>query len=287
MQKILIFLKTLFLSGSDNQSFIGATWVVILLKATPKKFKRFVALSVLSWSPHYFYRDANEEYDQLPFKDFIEEEAKRNKESREKIVNQILAPYLSSDLTVLDYGCGPGFLANAVSPHVEQLFAVDVSKGVLECARTLNGQENTTYLHISQLDRIKPGSIDLVYSFAVIQHVTDEIFRGILDVCSKVLKENGKIVFHVVLDHQEWQKEEEWLADNSLEGKLKRKYALNCFARDEESILQMLKDYGFSSISLQPVESICSEDFDDICKQHLVTALKTTQSKEASLLVSR
>lgn len=276
MQNILFLIRTLLSRGTENQSFIGATWVVTLLKASPKRYKRRLALSLLSWSPHYFYRHIDNEYHKLPFVDFLEREAKRNKESREKIVRLILAPYLRPHQTVLDYGCGPGFLAKAVSPHVTRIFAVDVSKGVLECARILNRQENIKYLHTSQLSQIEDESVDLVYSFAVIQHVTDKVFHDVLHTSNRVLKENGRIVFHVVVDQQGWRHENDWVSDKSIKGKVKLKYGLNCFGRDSESIVQMLEDHGFSSVSLQSVKSVCSEDFDDICKQHLVTAVSNT-----------
>lgn len=274
MQNILSIIKTLSSRGKENQSFIGATWVVTLLKVAPKRFKRRLALLLLSWSPHCFYRHINDEYHRLPFKDFLEREFKRNKESRERIMNFILAPYLNPHQTVLDYGCGPGFLANAVSPLVARVFAVDVSRGVLECARILNGHKNTTYLHTTQIEHIEDGSIDLIYSFAVIQHVTDQVFDRILDTSYKALKDRGRIVFHVVVDQQGWRDQSDWVSDKSTKGRLKLKYGLNCFNRNSESIVRMLEEHGFSSVCLQPIESLCSEDFDDICKQHLVTAVK-------------
>jgi len=279
MENALFVLKTLLSRGQENQSFIGAAWVATLLKVSPRKFKRRLALTLLSWSPHYFYRHINEEYFTLPFKDFLESEFNRNKESRKKIMNQILSPYLNSHQTVLDYGCGPGFLTNAVSPQVARVFAVDVSRGVLECARILNGQENTTYLHTKQLDDLNDSSIDLIYSFAVIQHVTDREFERILNTSYKALKDNGRIVFHVSVDEQGWRRESDWVSDKSIKGRIKFKCGLNCFTRNGKGIVQMLKDHGFTSICLQPIVSLCSEVFDDICKQHLVTALKNPSSE--------
>lgn len=283
MKNILFIIKTLLSRGKENQSFIGATWVATLLKVAPRRFKRRLALLLLSWSPHYFYRHINDEYYRLPFKDFLEREFNRNKESRERIMNLILAPYLNPHQTVLDYGCGPGFLANAVSLLVARVFAVDVSRGVLECARILNGQKNTTYFHTTQLEHIKDRSIDLIYSFAVIQHVTDQVFDRILDTSYKALKDNGRIVFHVVVDQQGWRDESDWVSDKSIKGRLKLKCGLTCFNRNSESIVRMLGEHGFSSVCLQPIESLCSEDFDDICKQHLVTAVKSARSNDTQI----
>ena len=283
MKNILFLFKTWLFRGKENQSFIGATWVATLLKVAPKRLKRRLALLVLSWSPHYFFRDIDDEYYRLPFKDFLEREFKRNKESREKITSLILAPYLNTHQTVLDFGCGPGFLANAVSPRVARVFAVDVSRGVLECARILNGRDNTTYLHTTQLEHIKDGSIDLIYSFAVIQHVTDQVFDEILDTSYKALKDTGNIVFHVVVDQQGWRNESDWVSNKSIKGKLKLKCGLNCFNRNSETIVQMVENHDFSSVNLVPIESICSEDFDDICKQHLVTAVKSVRPNDTPI----
>ena len=280
MKKALFLIKTLLSRGKENQSFIGATWVVALIKVAPKRFKRRLVLLLLSWSPHYFFRHSNDEYNRLPLKDFLEREFKRNKESREKIMDLILAKYLNPHQTVLDYGCGPGFLANAVSSLVAKVLAVDVSRGVLECARILNDQKNITYLHTTQLERIELGSIDLIYSIAVVQHVTDQVFYRILDTSYKALKDNGRIAFHVAVDQQGWRDESDWVSDKSIKGRLKLKCGLNCFNRNGESIVRMLGEQGFSSVCLQPIESLGFEDFDDICKQHLVTAVKSARPND-------
>jgi ubiquinone/menaquinone biosynthesis C-methylase UbiE len=107
-------------------------------------------------------------------------------------------------------------LASAVSPHVKTVYAVDVSRGVLECARILNSQKNTTYLHTDELGKIRDGSLDLVYSFAVIQHVTDQIFDRILEKAYRLLKENGRLVFHIIVEQQSLQNESDWTNDQSI-----------------------------------------------------------------------
>jgi len=277
LTNVLFVIRTLLSRGKGNQAFIGANWVVALLKVVPKRFKRHLALSLLSWSPHYFYRHVNDEYHGLPRNEFLEREFTRTKESRQKIVNLILARYLKTDQIVLDYGCGPGFLANAVSALVAKVLAVDVSIGALECARILNGQENITYLHAAQLEHVEDASIDLVYSFAVVQHVTDQVLGNILDTSYRALNNNGRIVLHVVIDQHEWRSEADWASDKTIKGRIKLKYGLNCFGRSGDAIVRMLVSHGFSSVYLQPISSLCSDDFDDICKQHLVTACKSAR----------
>lgn len=272
MQNILFLIRTFFTRGKESQTFIGASWVVWLLRLCPKPWRRGLALRVLAWSPHYFYHDIEDDYKQLSHRAFLEREFERNRDSRLKLRDQILSPILKPEYTVLDYGCGPGFLAAAVADQVSQVVAVDVSHGVIECAATINQRDNLRYITSSHFDQISNASIDLSYSFAVIQHVTDEVFEQILKNVRRVLKPQGQLAFHVVLQEQGWKAQSEWEADESVRGKIKLEYGLNCFSRSEEQFISMLERFGFSDIDIRPVADLCSGNFDDICQQHFLTA---------------
>lgn len=192
MRKYLNIIVNILTLGSEGQSFLGAKWVERLLKLAPEKYKRQLALTALSWSPHYFSRENNPEYLHLSHSEFTEREFERNKSAREKLCSYVLSSHLNRTQVVLDYGCGPGFLANSVSSHVRTVYGIDLSRGVLECARILNSSSNITFLQTTQLSEIENSSIDLVYSFAVIQHVTDSIFRTILTAMLSKLKKGGQ-----------------------------------------------------------------------------------------------
>ncbi len=129
--------------GKENQSFLGARWVELLLKLAPRRYKRQLSLTALSWSPHYFFREIEPEYRRLSHRDFTEKEFERNRSSREKLCNYVLLPYLSSELKVVDFGCGPGFLSKSVSQHVGVVYGIDLSRGVLE-RRPLRSAVNTS-----------------------------------------------------------------------------------------------------------------------------------------------
>ncbi|MEP6672096.1 MAG: class I SAM-dependent methyltransferase [Chthoniobacter sp.] len=268
-----VFVNTLTL-GKEGQSFLGAGWVEGLLRLAPASYRRQMALTVLSWSPHYFYRGMNPEYSRLSHAEFTAREFERNKSTREKLCAAVLRPSLGSDQVVLDYGCGPGFLARSVSPHVRQVYAVDLSAGVIECARILNGAPNITFLPTAQLDEIPDAAVDLVYSFAVIQHVTDAVFREILATMLRKLKPGGQLLIHIVLDDAHWRREEDWKGDRSVTGRLRLKYALNCFRRTAADVTGMLESAGCREIVIRPMQEWCPEPFDDVCTQHLVSALK-------------
>jgi len=269
------FATTIMTMGSDPQSFISAKWIVSALKYCPSPLKRGLALRILSLSPHYFYRHMNPEYEQMPSKQFIEAELERNVKARRSIRDFILKPYLNSDYVVLDYGCGPGFLAYSVAEYVRQIFAVDISKGVLECAKIVHSAPNIDYIYAGDLStNVAARSLDLIYSFAVIQHVTDEVYDHILENCERLIKDDGKIVFHVELDGDNWKSEQAWKDDTSVIGKMRLQYGLNCFARKMSYFSEVAAKHGLKIMSSQPALSITKIRFDDICDGHILVMMK-------------
>lgn len=274
MRKYLNIIMNVLTLGNEGQSFLGAKWIETVLKLAPEKYKRQLALTALSWSPHYFYCGINAEYEHLSHADFTEREFERNKSTREKLCSSVLLPHLNNAQVVLDYGCGPGFLANSVAKNVHTVYAIDLSRGALECGRILNGSSNISFLHVTQLSEIEDCSMDIVYSFAVIQHVTDAIFKEILVTMRNKLKQGGKLIIHIVLEGDNWKMERDWKQDTSLRGRLKLKYGLNCFKRNEDDVRGMLESVGYTSITIQPMQELCPENFDDVCTQHLIYAVK-------------
>ncbi|HEY7312042.1 MAG TPA: class I SAM-dependent methyltransferase [Gemmataceae bacterium] len=95
----------------------------------------------------------------------LQKEYERNLLSRRELCDKLLRRYLRPDMTVLDFGCGPGFLAKAVSDHVQHVLAVDVSRDVLACAGALNGADNIRYLvnAANDLAAVADASVDLVH----------------------------------------------------------------------------------------------------------------------------
>lgn len=276
MKKLINLLKALLTNGSDNQAFIGARWLVWLLWLTPRSMKRSVALRIVAISPHYFYRSYNPAYKGMPTSKFLDMEFERNRSSREIIINQVLVPYLKPDDQVLDIGCGPGFLAKQVSKHVKKIYACDISRGVLACANVINGADNIQYIYSGDegFSQIADGSLDLSYSFAVIQHVREAIIKSLFQVASKKLKKGGRCVFQVQLDDGKWQPESAQVQDKSVTGQLKLKYALNFFSRSEDFFRQLAADTGFSLVAVRPVSELLEKPIDDVYHQHLIILSK-------------
>lgn len=276
MKRMLDLIKVLFTNGRDNQAFIGARWLVILLRITPRLFKRNMALRILAISPHYFYRTSRPEYEDMPTNQFLEAEFERNRSSREWICNQLLLPNLKPDYRVLDIGCGPGFLAKAVSRNVKLIYACDISRGVLACADIINGASNIRFIYSGEsgFAQIADSSLDLAYSFAVIQHVRESVIKSLFLVAGKKIRPGGRCIFQVQLDDGKWKTENTQTEDQSVVNRLKLKYGLNFFPRSEDFFRELAAEAGFSVMAIRPVSELLDQPFDDIYHQHLVILSK-------------
>ena len=262
--------------GREPQAFLGARWVEWILERASGPNKRKWALRLLALSPHYFIDSDAPENRNLPRAEYLEKAFRTYFDSRAKIYDQILKDRLRADDTVLDYGCGPGFLAKAVAPNVREIYACDISAGALSCARVLNSAPNLKYVLAegSGLEAIPDGSLDAVFSFAMVQHVSDEIYRSVMQVCSRKLKPHGRLILHIQLMGNGWRTEAEWKEDTSIKGRLRFKYGLHCFARPESVHREIVEGAGFSEVGIESVADLVDDDFDDICSQHLLTAVR-------------
>ena len=75
---------------------------------------------------------------------------------------------------VLDYGCGLGRLVVPLAHRSSEVIGVDVSPEMLEQARANCTRLHATsarLLHVSELNTVAPGTMDLVHSFIVFQHI--------------------------------------------------------------------------------------------------------------------
>ena len=95
---------------------------------------------------------------------------------------------------VLDYGCGNGRVSRHVVNMCKELYCVDASSIILEECKKYT--KNAIFLNIDHPKDIKKQSyFDLIYSIAVIYHMTDIETYNFLYECKNLLKPNGKILF--------------------------------------------------------------------------------------------
>jgi ubiquinone/menaquinone biosynthesis C-methylase UbiE len=109
-------------------------------------------------------------------------------------------PLVRRDSVVLDLGAGIGRIARAVAPHCRRIVLVDVSAAMLRRARgALRGVPNAEFVKTGgrSLSAINTMSIDLVYSFLVLQHIEREDVICYVDEVRRVLKPGGVFRFQV------------------------------------------------------------------------------------------
>lgn len=120
---------------------------------------------------------------------------------------KILGPYVKSGMTVLDYGCGPGFFSLDMAEMVGgsgKVIAADLQAGMLDIVRKkIRGTilENRIALHKCREDAIGVAEkLDFVLAFYMLHELPDQgaFFREIVS----ILKPEGKILaveppFHV------------------------------------------------------------------------------------------
>lgn len=276
MRKLLSIAKWSVTLGRDPQNFLGAGWITSFLDRVPQASKRKWALRLLALSPHYFIDGDNPEFRGMKNDEYLERSFRIIANTRDEIYERVLRAYLAPEHSVIDYGCGPGFVAKAVFPYVRSIKALDISSGAIACAKVVNGADNIEYILADQagIATIPDDSIDAVYSYAVVQHLTDEIFDQVLSVCSKKLKPAGTLVLHVQLPDSVWRTESAWREDESLQGKVKFKYGLHCFGRTEEQYRKFLHRHGFENLEFHEIEMLFERKSEELSSQRLLIATK-------------
>jgi 2-polyprenyl-3-methyl-5-hydroxy-6-metoxy-1,4-benzoquinol methylase len=276
MKTLLKLLKWTLSRGTDPQNFLGAAWIPLFLSAVPGRSKRRWALRILSMSPHYFIKPDLPKFRRMGFDEYLESSAGDIAASREELYRNVFRNALSDASTVLDFGCGPGFLAAAADRDGKKVHAVDISRGALACARILNGSERIVYALADDagLDGISDGGVDAVVSLAVVQHLTEDSLDRYLSVCARKLRDGGVLALHIQSGNDVWRSEQDWRDDRTLGGRVKFNLGLHCFGRSVESYLEKLASVGFSDARAVKLVDLGLSDPDNRDTEHLVTAVR-------------
>jgi len=109
---------------------------------------------------------------------------------------KILGPWVRPGMTVVDFGCGPGFFARPAAELVGPdgvVVGVDIQQGMLDLLRSKSASDPAApriRTHLCAPDRLGlDAKADLVYSFYVLHEVPDRA-RVIRELCG-LLKPGG------------------------------------------------------------------------------------------------
>jgi SAM-dependent methyltransferase len=100
----------------------------------------------------------------------------------------------------LDFGCGVGRLSAALAGHVDQVVGVDIAESMLATARELGrGGDRVRFVLNSEpyLRFVETGSVDVVYSSLVLQHIPRPLALGYLAEFGRILAPGGVAAFQV------------------------------------------------------------------------------------------
>ena len=257
----------LALAGSRRQAFLDHRSIEWLLRRAPAKRRRSLALRILSLSPHYFIY----QWERYPASwsriRVLEAEYERNHQSRRQIAEEILAPWLSPDASVLDFGCGPGFLAAQVCDRVTDVVGVDVSSGTLACAHVLNPGPSYRLNRNGDLP-LADESVDLVYSIAVFQHIHPAEWSPYFDDFARVLRPGGRGVCQVAVADRDPRT---YRAPRGL----RARYSLRFEERTSDEVGAAVAASGFEDVQVSAIGPDALIE-DDVGRQHIVTFRKPT-----------
>jgi len=252
---------------SRQQAFLDRPVVPLMLAAAPIHRRRNLAIRLLGLSPHFSDHPVG-----AARIDVLEREFNRNVASRRAICANLIRPSLVPGMSLLDFGCGPGYLAKAVSEFAGQVIGVDVSRGVIACAQVLNAAPNISY-RVSRdpnITCVPDEEIDFVYSIAVLQHLDKKLTRAVFKGLHRVLKPGGVGVCHFMagdtaaaLNQGELTGWEKWL-----------KLRMVTFTPAE--MAELAGSAGFTKIVAEPIARRATID-DDVGRQHVVYFEKPTR----------
>ena len=107
--------------------------------------------------------------------------------------------------TAVDFGCGAGRTAIALSASFDEVIGIDISEGMLATARSLAPEGSGLRFVRAEgpgtgLAAIPDDSVDLVYSSLVIQHMPADLGREALAEMARVLRPGGVVAVQVTTE---------------------------------------------------------------------------------------
>lgn len=133
----------------------------------------------------------------------LDEFLETGRETVDGVVAQIRAlgldPWAAGD-SALDFGTGVGRLAQALARHFGVVHGVDISEAMLAEAERINRFPGTVRFHLNQapdLATFPDGSIGLVLSHLVLQHMSVKAARRYLQEFARVLAPGGVLVVQI------------------------------------------------------------------------------------------
>lgn len=107
-----------------------------------------------------------------------------------------IAHYFSDKTcSIIDVGCGAGFLSNALAQHGHHVTGIDLSEGSLNVARERDVTHSAFYCHADACALpFSPNQFDVVCAMDLLEHVENP--AKVIEESSRILKPGGLFFFH-------------------------------------------------------------------------------------------
>lgn len=114
-------------------------------------------------------------------------------------LNSNLGVHLTSDDTVLDFGCGTGTITLRIANTVKKILGVDISQGMLKRAQQNLEKQNIDNVIFSKItvltNMFQDESFDVITTFNVFQYIENR--EELFEVFYRLLKPQGKLIIAV------------------------------------------------------------------------------------------
>jgi SAM-dependent methyltransferase len=104
----------------------------------------------------------------------------------------------------LDFGCGPGRLAQSLAEYFQEVHGVDIAPSMIAKAKELNRHGQRCVYHLNEAPHLRlfeDDTFDFIYSALVLQHVPRSLALAYIVEFIRILKPGGLAVFQVP-DHR-------------------------------------------------------------------------------------
>jgi SAM-dependent methyltransferase len=153
----------------------------------------------------------------------------------------------------LDFGCGVGRLAEAMTRYAQQVTGYDISPGMLELARARGGR-------VSYVGELPAGPFDWINSFIVFQHIPPERGLAILEELLARLAPDGVVSLQVTVWREQahdWPAWKGWrrLAAPLLKWRWRRRLPVGqilMFDYDLSQVVRRFNEAGIHELHLMP-----------------------------------
>ena len=157
---------------------------------------------------------------------------------------------------VLDFGCGPCFIAKEVKNKLKckKVICYDVNEDQLKYAKNKHG-DYLKYIKYDEkkgiMGQVMDNSIDLVYSFAVFIHYDLYMFVETFEALQKKVKKDGFVYLQFLKGEHFDPDCPTWREHYNIWKKRRNFWTMAMHHNSEKSIIKIAEKYGFKQIELK------------------------------------